>query len=109
MHRDICLSNPQPIVAWIDAFIRELYQVRNLLDDGNGASGDDIKEVFEEASVARARWLAGLVTPMSRQRSPATEIPSFSENMGQMFMGQKAMDAQKRFFRDLKDGGRNKK
>ncbi len=36
MHRDICVSNPQPIVAWIDAFIRELYEVRNMLDDSDG-------------------------------------------------------------------------
>lgn len=100
MHRDICLSNPEPIVAWIDAFIRELYQVRMLLDNGNEPSGDGIKQVFDEASQARARWLAGLVTPFARQSGPATEIPTFSENMGQMLMGQKAMDAQKRFFKD---------
>ncbi len=106
MHRDICLSNPEPIVAWIDAFIRELYEVRKMLDDGNEPSGDDIKQVFDDASQARARWLAGLVTPLARRGGPATEIPSFSENMGQMFMGQKAMDAQKRFFNR---GDRDKK
>ena len=101
MHRDICVSNPQPIVAWIDAYIRELYEVRNMLDDSDGPRGEELHQLFEDASLARAKWLAGLV---SSQTSTAMEIPSFSENMGQMFMGQKAMDAQKRFFGNLKDG-----
>lgn len=109
MHRDICVSNPQPIVAWIDAFIRELYEVRTMLDDSEGPRGDELHQFFEDASNARARWLAGLVTPLARQQSSATEIPSFSENMGQIFMGQKVMDAQKRFFRDLRDGSRKDK
>ena len=103
IHRDICMSNPEPIVAWIDAFIRELYEVRKLLDDGSDSSGEDIKQVFEQASDARAQWLAGLVTPLARQQLRAPEIPSFSENMGQMLLGQKGMEAQRRFFRDSRD------
>lgn len=106
MHRDICVSNPQPIVAWIDAYIRELYEVRNMLDDSDGPRGEELHQLFEDASIARAKWLAGLV---SSKTSTAMEIPSFSENMGQMFMGQKAMDAQKRFFENLKDGSSKNK
>lgn len=101
MHRDICVSNPKPIVDWIDAFIRELYEVRKLLDDSDGPRGEELHQVFEDASNARAKWVAGLV---SRQKETRAEIPSFSENMGQIFMGQKAMDAQKRFFGNMKDG-----
>ena len=106
MHRDICVSNPEPIVAWIDAFIRELYEVRKLLDDSDGPRGEELHQVFEDASNARAKWLAGIV---STHPPTAPEIPTFSENMGQMFMGQKAMDAQKRFFGNLKDGSRKDK
>lgn len=103
MHRDICVSNPEPIVAWIDAFIRELHQVRQMLSQENGLDADEIKRVFEEASDARSRWLAGLVTPMAGQHSSADELPTSSGDLGRMFLGQKAMDAQKRFFRDIKD------
>ena len=109
MHRDICVSNPQPIVAWIDAYIRELYEMRNMLDDSDGPRGEELHQLFEDASNARARWLAGLVTPMARERSAAPEMPSFAESMGQMFVGQKAMDAQKRVFGNLKDGSRKDK
>lgn len=106
MHRDICVTNPEPIVAWIDAFISELYEVRKLLDNGDGPVSEDVGLFFEQASDARARWTAGLVTPMARQRAAASEIPSFSENMGQMFLGRKGMEWQKRFFGDLKDTDR---
>jgi prephenate dehydrogenase len=108
MHRDICVSNSEPIVAWIDSFIRELYEVRNLLQDGGESRSEDLKEVFEQASVARAQWLAGLVTPLSRQQASTPELPSVSGSLGQMFLGEKAMEAQRRFFRDAKDRGRNK-
>jgi prephenate dehydrogenase len=114
MHRDICISNAAPIVAWIDAFIRELYRVRNLLapdrDRGEAVpDGDAVKEVFQQAFDARARWLAGLVNPQARMGNPNTEIPSFAESMGEMFAGRKLMQMQKRFFGDLRDGGPKKK
>ena len=109
MHRDICVSNPEPIVAWIDAFIRELYEVRNLLDNGEELNGDDIRQVFEQASDARARWLAGVGTPPAPQHSTAVEIPTSADALGQMFMGRKAMEAQKRFFSDRQGTARKGK
>jgi prephenate dehydrogenase len=102
MHRDICVSNPEPIVAWIDSFIRELYEVRKLLDDETGPKGDDIRQVFEQASDARALWMAGAISPSSGSQSARPEVPSFTESIGQMFMGTKIMEAQKRLFGDSK-------
>jgi prephenate dehydrogenase len=113
MHRDICLSNPKPIVAWIDAFIRELYEVRSMLDGRDsqldGQQGEAIQRMFEQASEARARWLAGGVPQRTREGHPDSEMPTFAENMGQLFVGKKVMDAQKRFFKDRLDGGRRQK
>ena len=106
MHRDICVSNAEPIVAWIDAFIRELHRIRQLLDEEKELNGDEIARVFEEASDARGRWLAGLAT--SPQPFNSAELPTSSENIGRMFLGQKLMDAQKRFFGDHKGGGRDR-
>lgn len=109
MHRDICLSNPKPIVAWIDAFIREMYEVRKMLDGQAGPQGEAIQQMFEQASEARARWLAGGVTMGARESQSDSEMPTFAENMGQLFVGKKVMDAQKRFFKDRADGGRSQK
>ena len=105
MHRDICVTNPEPIVAWMDAYIRELYDLRNLLAGEDGPDPDAVHEVFVDALEARARWQAGIFN--SRDRS-APEIPSFSDNMGEMFMGSKGVEVQKKMFGGSK-GDRAKK
>jgi len=106
MHRDICISNPEPIVAWIDAYIRELYQVRQMLNNENGPDSDDVQEFFEQAAVARGRWLAGEVIPMSSQPTHQTNVPSFGESVGTMFMGTGGINVAKRMMRGETDRGR---
>ncbi len=103
MHRDICVSNPEPIVAWIDAFIRELYAVRQLLADGENLDATALLGLFVRARESRARWLAGDYGSRSRQYSPHQELPTFAENMGEMFVGRKLLDAQRRLFRGSQD------
>ena len=108
MHRDICVSNPEPIVAWIDAFIRELYEIRKMLDTGDGVDAQAVEQLFEEASEARARWMAGVITPVDR-RGPSVPLPTFTENIGQLLLGQKAMEAQKRVMGGWRPFGRRDK
>ena len=104
MHRDICVTNPEPIVAWIDAFIRELYEMRKTLTNEDGPDVEAVQEMFEEASTARAKLMAGLVNSRAREASSA-EIPSFSEGMGEMFAGRKVMERMSQFTRGK---GRNR-
>jgi len=105
MHRDICVTNPEPIVAWMDSYIRELYELRNMLAKEGGPDPDALHEVFEEAMNARARWKAGILTKIDRVTS---DIPSFAESMGEVFMGRRGMEAQKKIFGGLKDDPANK-
>ena len=105
MHRDICVTNPEPIVAWMDSYIRELYELRNMLAKEGGPDPDALHEVFEEAMNARARWKAGILTKIDRVTS---DIPSFAESMGEVFMGRRGMEAQKKIFGGLKDDLANK-
>lgn len=105
MHRDICVTNPEPIVAWMDSYIRELYELRNMLAKEGGPDPDAVHEVFEEAMNARARWKAGILTKIDRVTS---DIPSFAESMGEVFVGRRGMEAQKKFFSGLKDDPANK-
>ncbi len=99
MHRDICVSNPEPIVAWIDAFIRQLYSVRQLLADGEEPDSAAVLDLFVQARQARARWLAGGYGAGTRDYNPQSELPTFAQSMGDMFVGRKLMDAQRRLFR----------
>jgi prephenate dehydrogenase len=106
MHRDICLTNPEPIVAWIDAFIRELYEMRNTLAAEDGPDVEAVQEIFEDASTARAKLMAGLVNSRAREAlHTASDIPSFSEGMGEMFAGRKVMERLSEFTRNK---GRNR-
>ena len=102
MHRDICATNSDAIVAWIDTFIRELYQIRQVLTDSNSLDDEAILDLFVKARVARAKWLEGDFGPQARQYNPHTELPTFAQSMGDMFVGRRLLDAQRRLFR----GGR---
>ena len=102
MHRDICVTNPGPIVAWIDTFIRELYEFRKMLDSETEPDPEAIKAAFDNAYTARAQWVAGAVAS-SRQYNPHRELPSFTESMGEMFLGRKLLDARKRITQGWSD------
>jgi len=106
MHRDICVTNPEPIVAWMDSYIRELYDLRNMLAREGGPDPEAVEEVFTEAMNARARWNAGIFTTVDRA---TTDIPSFSESMSEMFIGRRAMEMQKKVLGGLKNDPANKK
>jgi hypothetical protein len=47
--------------------------------------------------------MAGVITPGGRLQRDTPEIPSFSESMGEMFLGRKGMEMQRRFFRGDKE------
>lgn len=53
MNWDICLTNQQNIVDWIDDFIRELSRFRHLVREGD----PELREAFMEAQRARQQWL----------------------------------------------------
>ena len=110
MHRDICITNNQPIISWIDAFIKELYEFRNILADESGPDSDKVKKFFDDVAAARAQWLAGQATVRARlSNRQREEMPTFAESMGEMVMGRRLLQANKRIFGGLKGQDRDKK
>jgi prephenate dehydrogenase len=53
MNRDICLTNEENIVAWIDEFTKELQRFRNLIAEGDLG----LEEAFERARQSRNSWI----------------------------------------------------
>lgn len=53
MTRDICVTNRENIVLWIDRFIRELERIRDLVADG----GEQLGETLSLARRMRQEWL----------------------------------------------------
>jgi len=93
---DTIFSNREGVVHWIDSFMGHLYDIRKILvDEGEGTS-KVLEQVFEKAFIARAKWLAGDVGPQSREASTRQSVPSASEGMSRMFLGDVA--TQRRLF-----------
>lgn len=80
MHRDICLTNQEGIVYWIDEFIKGLYDLRRMVKDGDEALLKTLINAWE----ARARWQAG-VEPVQ----PGASLPRASESMMALFVGER--------------------
>jgi len=55
MNRDICLTNRQNILNWIDEFIQELSRFRGLIS----GDGEELEKAFIQAQNARQRWIEG--------------------------------------------------
>jgi prephenate dehydrogenase len=53
MGRDICLTNKEPILHWVDKFITELSEFRRLVSEGEG----ELEQAFLRARERRERWL----------------------------------------------------
>ena len=103
MHRDICMTNAEPIAAWIDTYIRELYDLRNMLTKEGGPDPDVIQNMFTEAMNSRSRWQAGIFSTIDRIHGPSPDIPTFAESMGEMFVGRRGIYAQKKILQGLKN------
>ncbi len=82
MSRDICLTNSEEIIYWIDEYIRRLYDFRNKVKEGNG---EKIIEVFIKAWEARGRWLAGV--PKRKNPLASDPMPSLADSASSFLLG----------------------
>ena len=84
MSRDICLTNQEAIVYWIDAFIKEMYAFRGLVQGGEAGP---LGQAFDDAWEARDRWLQNKVIAPSTNRH--VDLPTTAETMGGMLIGER--------------------
>ena len=82
-HKEILFGDTQSVVHWIDAYIRELYEIRQILVGDDEGKMEALETVFSQAIEARARWLTDSVRPGSHDALPNVTMPSVSE----MFVG----------------------
>ena len=106
MHRDICATNSEYIVSWIDAFLFELYDMRQRVIRAGEGELSDIEETFSDALYRRQQWITGSVTPGANLLDAREPIPSFGENMGHLLLGSRLMEQQRRLMEGWGRGGR---
>jgi len=80
MHRDICVTNQESIITWIDQFITHLYKFRNAVRD----DPDAVETTLISAWQARSRWLSG---SKSVNQSVPADLPSANDSMMGLLMG----------------------
>ncbi len=88
MHRDICATNSDNVVRWIDAAIDNLEHMRNLIQDGSEEAMEELLEEMDKAQHARAQWVTSERDGRMLQE-PESEIANTSvgEQMQQMLFG----------------------
>ena len=110
VNRDTVFCNEAGTVAWIDAFIRELYDMRQILTSDSEKKLEEIQEFFARASDARGKWLSGTVMKESRAALERARVAPSSGGIMSIFTGDK--EARDRVFgwgggrmrgRDFKD------
>ena len=79
-YRDACLVNRENIVRWIDACSEKLGELKETILAGDA---EKLGRLFEEAMVARQRWLRAREEGNWEGQSP--EMPSMASFMGQLF------------------------
>ena len=97
MHRDICVTNGDSIVHWLDESIKELYAIRNMVKDDPEA----LERTLIEAWEARQRWLNGEL----RGDPPGAELPNTSDAIMGLLIGENLA----RRARELTGNDRNEK
>ena len=91
MHRDICLTNREPIARWLDGYIAELARARDLvLRSGESeADRDALEDFFVQAKVARDKWVETRGAPAPE---PIVPMPESRSGLGDLLFGRRRRD-----------------
>lgn len=81
-YRDACLVNRENIVRWIDACSDRLGELRETILAGDA---QELEQVFEEAMIARQKWLRARETGDWEGGASLSEMPTMTGFMGQLF------------------------
>jgi prephenate dehydrogenase len=97
MNHDICVTNPDGVVHWLDRLIVELRRYKDLvMDDHEG-----LFNTFNAAQLQREAYLSGADRPI-RDR---VELPSTGDQMNTMLFGGWAAERYKKYEKMMKRAG----
>ena len=105
MHKDISVSNSEHITHWIDMLITNLESFKQLLAvqderEPSEESSEEVLDYFTKALISRESWLTKSGGLSARGYDFNKDVPSFSDGVGEMFLGKRLMDARKRMMGD---------
>jgi prephenate dehydrogenase len=88
MHRDICATNSDNVVRWIDSAVDQLTHMRDLIQNGSDEAMEELLQEMDKAQHARAQWITSERDGRMLQE-PESELANTSvgEQMQQMLFG----------------------
>jgi prephenate dehydrogenase len=88
MHRDICATNRDNVVRWVDAAIDHLENMRDLIQNGSDEAMEELLEEMNKAQHSRAQWITSERDGrMIQDADSELSNVSVGEQMQQMFFG----------------------
>jgi prephenate dehydrogenase len=100
MHRDICVTNRQAVVRWLDEAVEQIQHLRSLVTAGSDEADETLLALFEEARDARADWA-------TTERRPGTLAQETEDELNKMSVGSQFSQLMfGSFFRRRMPGGR---
>ncbi len=88
MHRDVCLTNQDGIIHWINEFIMELERIKGIMRQEEASQ--PLYDLFETAFEEREKWLGGVVTPWARADYERPKPLSFGRTAATLMFGSRA-------------------
>lgn len=89
MNHDICVTNPDGVIHWLDRLIAELRRYRDLVMDNH----EELFNTFNAAQLQREAYLSGADRP-ARER---LDMPSTGDQMNAMLFGGWAAERYKKY------------
>ncbi len=96
MNHDICATNPEGVIHWLDRMILELRRYRDLIMDNH----EELFNTFSAAQLQREAFLTGADRPQ-RER---IELPSTGDQMNAMIFGGWMADRYKKYEKMMRRG-----
>lgn len=89
MYRDICLTNRESLLRWLDEYDTALRELRALVADDGPDAGQALAEYFTKARDARADWATAERTDGQLLQDTESELgkATLSGQFGQMLLG----------------------
>ena len=89
MNLDICVSNRESLVYWLDEAIKELQEYRNMVEStGTQEAVERLGDSFARAWEARETWLLRYESGEDEDDRPAmSNLPSMGESLADLFVG----------------------
>ena len=89
MYRDICLTNRESLLRWLDEYTAGLHEVRALLADQSDEEGKALEAYFARARDARADWATAERSDGELRQETEDELSktSISGQFSQMLFG----------------------